>query len=461
MKLLRLIYKDPWLLLSLGTVILQQLIVALGTYLLGSLASDVSHSIISYSKMALLLLCFVLSGSIIHFFVSILTVKAQKSILRKYFLKYFQINYNQPHLWRNVYQKSLRHDVMCREGQDAITQSTHYYVDALATVLNIIFNTISVMLVIDYSVGLCLSLAGVMGILIIHLFDDRIKDGSAVEMNTQNKLNGFINKCWDNLVLGNRVFYERWQTRWLNLFNAAESAALKRARSNEFATSLAGMVTTGMVVGFIFYKITQYQNQLALVTSLLVMLPRCMQIVMHLQIIQSYWTQWKQLKQKLIQTEQTILPVNEDAKPLTDSFIKYEQIKLFTEEKTLETHQLMKWIHTHPTGRLTISGVNGSGKSSLLVKLKEALGEKSIYIPSSHQLEINETEHEMERSYSSGETLLKTFSILKTCPSSDVYLLDEWDANLSKANRDLVNLFIQNTSQKKLIIEVRHHESYC
>jgi len=39
-----------------------------------------------------------------------------------------------------------------------------------------------------------------------------------------------------------------------------------------------------------------------------------------------------------------------------------------------------------------------------------------------------------------------------------VLLLDEWDANLSPENRELVSSKIESLAQERLVIEVRHNQ---
>jgi ABC-type transport system involved in cytochrome bd biosynthesis fused ATPase/permease subunit len=40
--------------------------------------------------------------------------------------------------------------------------------------------------------------------------------------------------------------------------------------------------------------------------------------------------------------------------------------------------------------------------------------------------------------------------------NADVLLLDEWDANLDSENRETLSALLDEISQKKCVIEVRH-----
>lgn len=453
MEIIKSILKNRWFIFAALTVLVQQLMVGTGSYLIGNIASEITQFKFSYNKIGILIFCLLLSGSFVNLIASYFTAKAQKSILFQYLNRYFVANYNQPNAWRNVSLKSNRHDLMNREGQDSIAQFTHFTIDALATLLNIIFNTISVILVLNWSLGLSLCIAGGLGLLIIHISDKRIRQNSHQEMQSQNQLNGYLSKSWDNIVLGNKFFYQRWTNNFNQLFKIAERNFITRATTNSFVNATASFITTGIVVGMIFYQILTNQSNVALISSLLVMFPRCLQIVMHMQIIQSYWTQWKHLSQKVEQTEATIKPLalmSDNA----NKYIQHQQIEVISNQKLILSSELQEQIKQNPSGRYTIMGNNGVGKSSLLIDLKAKLDEEALFIPTQNQLDINDDFN--SHSLSSGETLLKTLELIKNQSTEKFLLLDEWDAHLSLENKIKINAEIEELSQTRIIIEVRH-----
>jgi ABC-type bacteriocin/lantibiotic exporter with double-glycine peptidase domain len=432
---------------ALALVLIQQIMVAGGTYLMGDLAAEFPRRGLPPVQLGLLIACLVLSGSVVHYFVTWFTTRAQKSVLRSYFLTYAGANYNHPDHWRYTEEKSRRHQIMAREGQDTLTSLLYFVVDCAATGANIIFNTAAVFLVAGDSLALAILAAGFLGLLLVHAADARITAAADREMSAQNDLNGFVNDSWDNIILGNREFYRRWLARFDRLFALTERTALANVRARDAVVALAAFLTNSIVVGVVAAQAWSHRDQAGVVLALLIMLPRSMQIVMHFQVIQSYWAQWTHLKQRLRVTEQTCAPL---ATADIDVFIKPGAIRIRAADGDLTPFQLTRALEEVPAGRFTIGGDNGSGKSTLLVKLKRSFGEDSVYIPAQHALELGES----TASLSSGEKALRALREAETCDAR-ILLLDEWDANLSEDNRRLVSRRLDQMALSRLIVEVR------
>jgi len=123
-----------------------------------------------------------------------------------------------------------------------------------------------------------------------------------------------------------------------------------------------------------------HRNTTALALAILVMLPRCLQVVMHIQIIQTYLAQWKGLREKLIVAQEsfsTIQPV--DLTPL----IQEHQLTLREGNKQNTISEIENIVSKRTSGRFTITGPNGAGKSSLLLKLK-SMNASAVYLPAQY-----------------------------------------------------------------------------
>lgn len=449
--ILNLFGSNKWLRLGLLVVVVQQTLVAIGTYLMGRIAEDASHNVVSFPQLITFGLCLALSGSLFHYLICYFSTKAQKTELFNYFKKYINGNYNNPSLWRDKDSKSNVHDMMMKESPETITTYTSFLIDATATLLNVIFNTISVMLITGLGMGVAIIIAGVIGLLIVHVSSHRIAMASEFEMKEQNLLNGHLSKSWDNIILGNNTFFNNWLNAFEKLFQNSETASLQKVNKSDTIIALSAFVTTAIVLGYMLIQVfIHLKNPVALV-GLLVMLPRSMQIVMHLQIVQSYWAQWKHLKQKLNIVKETILrktPID------LKTFINEDKIHFKNGPRPIKPQDLDQIIAEMQPGRITIGGDNGAGKSTLLMKIKTASGLQSIYIPAHHQLEIFD-KSESTVSLSTGQQLLKTVSAI-THSKDHIILLDEWDANLSMDNKIRINTVINDLAQNNLVIEVRH-----
>lgn len=448
MKLLKCIFKDKGFKVCILVILIQQLLVATGTYLMGDLAANAPTGGLSIVKILILAASLILSGSVFHFLMKYYLTVAEKGVLWQYFYEYSRNNYSRPDLWKNSQAKNERHDVVTREGQDSITQSVQFAADSVATVLNIIFNTISVVLVTNIMVGLAIFGAGIIGLLLIHLNDKKITQSAQNEMTSKTEENAFLGKSWDNIILGNKSAFDRWFKNFTILFENSKAASLHNNKVNDGVVGLAALLTSSIVVGTIFGLMYMNQHQISKVTALLIMLPRSMQIVMHIQVIQSYWAHWKYLLQRLEITEKSTLqaPIQN-----IDQFINSNKIQLTSEEKTISFDELISSIKSG-SGRVTITGENGSGKSTLLLIIKNILKDEGLFIPAQHQLELSENTF----AKSSGEVAIQALEDAGR-DNARVILLDEWDANLSKENQSKFHRHIENISNKKLVIEIRHH----
>ncbi len=108
------------------------------------------------------------------------------------------------------------------------------------------------------------------------------------------------------------------------------------------------------------------------------------------------------------------------------------------------------------SGRITIRGLNGVGKSTFLCWFKERVGESAFYLPAQHDLIFESTK---EKNLSTGQSLKVILEEISAKAASEITLLmlDEWDANLDQQSRQIFHELIDKMSYSILIIEVRHN----
>ena len=101
------------------------------------------------------------------------------------------------------------------------------------------------------------------------------------------------------------------------LFFISEQKSLQTVKKRDWVVSVAGMVTNGLVLGSALFLAWINRETAGFVLAILVMLPRSLQIVMHIQIVQTYVAQWKDLREKLAVTYESLLvPEPIDLSPL-------------------------------------------------------------------------------------------------------------------------------------------------
>jgi len=133
------------------------------------------------------------------------------------------------------------------------------------------------------------------------------------------------------------------------------------------------------------------------------------------------------------------------------AYINPSAILATTENQDSTISEIEHYLDGSSSGRITITGQNGSGKSSLLLNLKNKFGLSALYLPAQHQLFL----YDSQVNLSSGELTLAAFQHLKNVDCK-ILLLDEWDANLSIENLSLLDKAIDEISLKRIVVEIRH-----
>ncbi|MEY4065189.1 MAG: hypothetical protein RIR26_1397 [Pseudomonadota bacterium] len=455
------ILANPWFRAAAAAALVQQILVAGGTFLMGDITTRLPVEGLSWQRCALLLLCLSLSGSVVFFFMNLFSLRSQRAALALFFERYFKNTFNRPLFWRQSDERSKRHDMMCREAQEALQEGNAFFLDLWTTGWNILLNTVSVVLVIGAQSGAVILTAGLLSSLLVHFASAKLSENAIDEMEDQNRLNSHLTTSWDNLTLGNALSFQLWKNRFQSLFSQANGSAEKSLTAREKILAAGNLFTSSALVISVFVQAWLHQNQTTTVLGLFAMLPRTLQINMHVQIIHSYWAGWQRLRERLQMASECFSDF-----PDTDAalLMKTNAIRItgHAANKVLSPSELLAQARELTTGRLTIRGDNGAGKSVLLSLLKEQFSERAFYLPAQHSLSLPD----LDPSLSHGEKALAALRSLvpegETAAEEKtdigVLLLDEWDANLSPENREQMSERIEQIAKHRLVIEVRHNQ---
>lgn len=107
-------------------------------------------------------------------------------------------------------------------------------------------------------------------------------------------------------------------------------------------------------------------------------------------------------------------------------------------------------------GRFTITGENGSGKSTALLTLKRIYGDGCFLLPVHH---ADLLWRSTIPGQSTGQRILACLDEILNIDDLKYILLDEWDANLDPLNAATIDSALDAIAKTKTVIEIRHLRS--
>jgi ABC-type transport system involved in cytochrome bd biosynthesis fused ATPase/permease subunit len=165
-----------------------------------------------------------------------------------------------------------------------------------------------------------------------------------------------------------------------------------------------------------------------------------------------------------------------------DERIKFDRLVLREDDHANVVSSLgdaLRIAFARPTGRINVRGGNGAGKSSLLASLKTEMKKRAYYWPTTDRLAFQFTGGEVpvdvegddedevvvvaesmdkKLGFSSGERQLKSLEEIVGATHAEVYLLDEWDANLDAANKAKADALVDALAARARVIEISHRD---
>jgi len=437
-------------------LVFQQLIVASSTYFIASLSTDIASGDSFTSSLCLfaasLVIVFIPAG-----IASVLITLSKWESLGKY-VQYFTFSLQG--------KTTIRSDDKLKKNLSAFLSTESYLVideghkflfDWLSTLLNVAFNIIALGLVLDRRLVIAYAMSVVL-VTVFLKFSNKIAYQKSTRLqNARLKLQHFLSTGWENIVIGNRYSYGLWKEELSKSIETTRSNAAESEGWN-FLGSALGMVLAMLPVftltGYLFFENSDNRTMLAVLVSTL---PRQILILQHTHVVVYYATSWSALQAKLDGLIRSLM-VNADSKILDR--ISFDQLRIFqhtdqTNHIPTNISEVLNIVNAKSTGRLTIRGANGTGKSTLLNQIKEQLGEKAFLLPAQTTLQFADTK---ENSLSTGQSLATHLQEISKNVQATHILLDEWDANLDSNVQLKMNTLIEGLSNNVVVLEVRHRD---
>jgi hypothetical protein len=220
-------------------------------------------------------------------------------------------------------------------------------------------------------------------------------------------------------------------------------------------------------------------GNMALLVGLATTLPRQIEMTYELHLLASGWNDFIAIWTRFGGVAANMQP---EPDPDFDKRIKFDRLVLREGDGANVVSSVgdaLQIALAHPTGRVNVRGGNGSGKSSLLASLKTEMKKRAYYWPTTDRLafkftggvvpvdvEGDDEDDEVvvadamhkKLGYSSGELQLKSLEEIVSATDAQVYLLDEWDANLDAANKAKAEALVDELAARARVVEISHRD---
>jgi ABC-type bacteriocin/lantibiotic exporter with double-glycine peptidase domain len=306
-----------------------------------------------------------------------------------------------------------------------------------------------------------------------------------------NHLTAHCYTAWDNIFVGNRYNYRRWNHGFKTRLRAALKAQIRAIVAKEGLATIGGIVSLCIVFTAIFYAGFKSSGDTATLVALAATLPRQIDLAHDVHSLAANWNDLVAIWTRIGGAVDHFKP-----SPTKDfvNRIKFSRVTFAEsgEERIRDDlHDALALIGDKPTGRINLRGGNGAGKSTLIAALKQALGAHAFYWPTTDRLSFQFAEgnhpeadddggdddnrdlgeavnvganrndqvvHPRNHGFSAGERQIRSLQEIVANTHASVYLLDEWDANLDSHNRSIAQALVDTLARRARVVEISHRD---
>ncbi len=295
-------------------------------------------------------------------------------------------------------------------------------------------------------------------------------------MNNRVTAQGYT--AWDNVFSGNSYNLRLWLSGFKTRLREGLVAQIRAIVAREGMSAMSGIVSLAIVFATITMVALHNVGDTVLLVGLATTLPRQIEMTYELHLLASGWNDFIAIWTRFGGVAANMSP-EPDAD--FDKRIKYDRLVLREGDHANVVSSLgdaLRIALAQPTGRINVRGGNGTGKSSLLASLKTEMKKRAYYWPTTDRLAFqfaggvvpvdiegdDEDEVVVEESmdkklgFSSGERQLKSLEEIVNATDAQVYLLDEWDANLDAANKAKADALVDELAARARVVEISHRD---
>ena len=392
----------------------------------------------------------------------------------RYMLRFARHNRATTALLTDAKQRELAEPFLTNETFHLIFELIYELEADLKLFFGLIFNAIVLGIAID--AGLPVIYAGIFACLMLLQWFLR-KPLAAVylaKQRTTNRMTAHTYTAWDNITAGNRYNYRLWHTGLKAKLRIALEAQIRAIMAREGLAAACGIFALLVVFGYLAWVAGRNAGDAALLIALAATLPRQIEMSTDVHGLATGWNDLLAIWTRIGGVcEAMRLAPDADF----DQRVKFSGIHLQQAGQPLpclSMDQALAHVQANSSGRILVRGSNGAGKSTLLIALKARLGSQAFYWPTSDQLAFaflqadakaalddaddEEDDRPASSGFSSGEKQLRSLQEITSRTSAQVYLLDEWDANLDAKNRAAAEGLVAGLAARAVVVEISHRD---
>lgn len=457
---------NRWAIGCLGALTIQQLIEASSAVWL----VKVMASIASGESFVPYLILYVLSIALYYIpngVAFILKTTWKQKAQRSFVEAFVSSNRNNIVEWSNRGLKEQKLSILTAEGPQTILLFIDYVWDLYSYVLSVFFYIMALSIAVEPMFALAYSVSITCVFIIMKINRRAQRQLTQKALSARVELYQSLMDAWDNVLLGNTYNFALWRDKTNQRIDRCLQRNVALERFDQFLAIFVSIITAFPTLLVVGYFMIINQNDPVRLSAFVVILPLLFNILSYTYQTLSLVFRWRMHRSKLNTVYKAIQPSRDTLANLVrkvkwpkmsftpaivqgNTMAPASQISL-PGPSAFSSQQDILGL-TAQTGRYTIRGENGCGKSTALLMVKNALASKAFFLPTHSQLSfLAET-----NKYSTGESLHNRLLEIIEKVDAEVLLLDEWDANLDSENKERLSILIDELAQSKCVIEVRH-----
>jgi hypothetical protein len=350
---------------------------------------------------------------------------------------------------------------------------------ALKLFLGLVFNALVLGAEIDAS--LPIAYVGAFGTLLLMqwVLQKPIASAYLENQRMNNRITAQGYTAWDNVFSGNSYNLRLWLFGFKTRLREGLVAQIRAIVAREGMSAMSGIVSLAIVFTAITVVAVNNVGNTVLLVGLATTLPRQIEMTYELHLLATGWNDFIAIWTRFGGVADNMLPQPD---PDFDKRIKFDRLVLREAEHANVVSSVgdaLRVVLARPTGRVNVRGGNGTGKSSLLASLKTELKKRAYYWPTTDRLafqfaggvvpvdvegddedDVVVVAESMDKKlgFSSGERQLKSLQEIVDATNAQIYLLDEWDANLDAANKATADALVDKLAARGRVIEISHRD---